>query len=49
VGKTSLFNLIPVTLGNIIGGLLVVLCIKNKTQETPVQQVEIVKEKELVG
>ena len=49
VGKTSLFNLIPVTLGNIIGGLLVVLCIKNKIQEAPAPQVEIAKEKELVG
>ena len=47
-GKTSLFNLIPVTLGNIIGGLLVVLCIKNKKQTEPASQVETVKEKELV-
>ena len=47
VGKTSLFNLIPVTLGNIIGGLLVVLCIKNKKQTEPIPQVEIIKEKEL--
>ena len=32
-GKTSFYNLIPVTIGNIIGGLLVVLCIKNKNGE----------------
>lgn len=30
VGKVSYFNLIPVTLGNILGGLLVILCTKNK-------------------
>ena len=44
VGKTSMFNLIPITLGNIIGGLLVVLCIKNKEQKEPKVQAETVKE-----
>ena len=44
VGKTSLFNLIPITLGNIIGGLLVVICIKNKNTETPKPVIEEVKE-----
>ena len=31
-GKTSFQNLIPVTLGNIIGGLLVILCTKDKVK-----------------
>ena len=48
VGKTSLFNLVPVTLGNIIGGLIVVHCIKNKTAQAPKLQTETTKEKELV-
>ena len=44
VGKTSYFNLIPVTLGNIIGGLLVVHCIKSKEQKQPQPQVKNAKE-----
>lgn len=33
IGKTSFFNLIPITIGNIVGGLLVVLCIKRRSME----------------
>ena len=44
VGKTGMFNLIPITLGNIIGGLLVVLCIKNKAPQETKPHAETVKE-----
>lgn len=47
LGKTSFFNLIPITIGNIIGGLLVVHCIKSKQKEAKVE-ITAAEEKELI-